>query len=90
VENVSNCDAESLRPEETIEGAALTVDDLRLVARRQLVGSIVVALLITAIAGLAALKPTHKEVASAPTHAFPIVRQPTFATGHGVAATELP
>jgi hypothetical protein len=65
--------------EDVIDGVGITVGEMRAVARRQLAGSIVVAILVAAVAGLAALKPTSLEGASAPLHELTVVHQPTLA-----------
>ena len=71
-------DLNFVRGEDIIEGFGLTAVAMRSVARRQLVGSIVVALLIAAAVGVAAMKPIRKADTTAPTHRFAVIRQPTF------------
>jgi hypothetical protein len=58
---------EVLRDEDkdVIQGLGVTVGAMRYIARRQLVGSIVVLALIIAVAGLAALHPNHRDSAFA-------------------------
>jgi hypothetical protein len=66
--------------EEAIAGVELSVRGLQDVARRQLVGSIVVAILIAGVAGLAAMQPTHEVAAARPGQILPTVWRPTLAT----------
>ena len=78
------------------EGFALSVGELRSVARRQLIGSVAVAFVIAAVAGMMALRPTSHDGRYASAHNFPIVQQPTIVTSteHLAAtvnrATEVP
>jgi hypothetical protein len=78
------------------EGFSLSVGELRSVARRQLTGSVAVALVIAAVAGTMALRPTSHDGRYASAHNFPIVQQPTIVTSteHLAAtvnrATEVP
>ncbi|HLW93042.1 MAG TPA: hypothetical protein VKS78_17300 [Roseiarcus sp.] len=87
---------EFLRSESAAPGTGLTVSGIQSVARRQLVGSVVVAVLVVAVAGFVALRPAHSVPAEANAHKFAIVQQPVFETpaDHRFAAakhqTELP
>ena len=66
--------------EDAIGRVGLSVGAVQSVARRQLIGSIVVALLIAAVAGIAALKPISSVATTAPAHGFAVIQQPTFMT----------
>jgi hypothetical protein len=66
--------------EEAIAGVELSVRGLQDVARRQLLGSIVVAILIAGVAGLAAMQPSREVVAARSGQISPTVWRPTFAT----------
>jgi hypothetical protein len=76
--------------EDAIGGVGLSVGAVQSVARRQLIGSIVVALLIAAVAGTAALKPIYSVATTAPAHGFAVIQQPTFVTlpDQRIAATK--
>jgi hypothetical protein len=76
--------------EEAIAGVELSVEGIRAVARRQLAGSIVVALLIAGVAGLSATRPSRDLAAAPSRQIFPVVRQPTFSTPleHNLAAVK--
>jgi hypothetical protein len=53
--------------------------DIQWVARRQLLGSTVVAVMIAATGCLAAMRPVRAEMAAAaPTHRVTLVQQPSF------------
>jgi len=81
--------AESMGDESVVLGTGLSIDALGSVARRQLVGSIVVACGIAAAAILAALGPIGVDAADGQAaHNFPVVQHPAFATsaGHDIAA----
>jgi hypothetical protein len=81
--------AEPMGDENVVLGTGLSIGALGLVARRQLVGSIVVACGIAAAAILAALGPIGVEAPGGPAaHNFPVVQHPTFATpaAHDIAA----
>jgi len=71
---------EFTRGEDVIVGVGLSVAAMQSVARRQLIGSIVVGLLIAAAAGLAALRPAYRLATAAPTHGFALAQQPMFVT----------
>jgi len=77
-------------------GTGLSVSMLQSVARRQLVGSIVVGAIIVIFAGLTALRPAHTDVAGTAARSMATVQQPVLATpsNRRVAAvkreTELP
>jgi hypothetical protein len=84
---------ESLRQESAVPGTGLSVGTLQSVARRQLVGSIVVAAIIAVVAGFSALRPIHSESEGTVAHNFATVQQPVLATPRLAAAkhaTELP
>ena len=66
--------------EEAIAGVELSVRGLQDVARRQLLGSVVVAILIAGVAGLAAMHPSHEVAAARPAQISSTVWRPTFAT----------
>lgn len=66
----------------------LSVGEVQSVARRQLAGSIVVAIMIAAVAGLTALKPASQDRADVGLLRSAAVQQPSFVTepGQRVAA----
>jgi hypothetical protein len=64
--------------EDAIGGVGLSVGAVQSVARRQLIGSIVVALLIAAVASIAALQTMDSVATTAPAHGFAVIQQPTF------------
>jgi len=66
--------------EDDDEGFAPSVGELRSVARRQLIASIAVVVVIAAVAGMAALQPTHREGQYASARNFPIVEKPVIVT----------
>jgi hypothetical protein len=70
--------AESLPDEDVIHGVGISVGAMRSVARRQLSGSVVVAVLVVAVTGLTAVRFDHREVAYLTAHRFPSVQQPIF------------
>ena len=84
--------------EDAIVGVGLSVGAVQSVARRQLIGSIVVALLIAAVAGIAALQTmysvattaAYSAATTAPAHGFAVIQQPTFVTlpDQHIAATK--
>jgi hypothetical protein len=78
------------KDEDLIVGGGVTSDEMQAVARHQLVGSIAVAALVVAIAGLTAVRPVQKEAAFMPSHAIAVVRQPILATppGHNIVAVK--
>ena len=76
---------EILRNEAVVPGTGLSVDALQSVARRQLIGSIVVAVGVVAVAALTAMQPARNQIAAAPSHNFAVVQQPSFVTQHFAA-----
>jgi len=72
--------AQIIRDEAAVAGTGLSVSAVQSVARRQLIGSIVVAGLIAAVAGFTALRPVHTASLAAVNHAFPSVQQPVMET----------
>jgi hypothetical protein len=64
-------------------GLGLAVEDVPSVARRQLIGSLVAAAVIAAIAGATAFRPAHQDVAGLASHKSTGVQQATFATYGG-------
>lgn len=78
---------EILRDERVVPGTGMSVDTLQSVVRRQLVGSVVVALGVIVIAGLVAMRPAQVE-ASASGHNFAVVQQPSFVTQHFAATKQ--
>jgi hypothetical protein len=79
---------EFLRNESVVPGTGLSVGALQSVARRQFVGSVVVAVGIVVIAALTAFRPAHLEASKAPAHNFAIVQQPSFVTQHYAASKQ--
>jgi hypothetical protein len=79
---------ELLRHESVVPGTGLSVGALQSVARRQFVGSVVVAIGIVAIAALTAFRPAHLEASKTPSHNFAIVQQPSFVTQHYAATKQ--
>jgi hypothetical protein len=72
--------AEIVRDESEVPGTGLTVSTLQSVARRQLVGSVVVLAVIAVFAAFTALRPVHTASVAAVNHSFPSVQQPTMET----------
>jgi hypothetical protein len=59
-------------------GSGLDLDDVQASAGRQLVASLVVAIVVVAAAALVALRPSHTDSAGVSQHRFAAVQQPTF------------
>jgi len=74
-----------LRNESVVAGTGMSVDALQSVARRQLIGSVVVAVGVVAVAVLVAMQPTRPDVAMTRSHNFAVVQQPSFVTQHFAA-----
>jgi hypothetical protein len=76
--------------EDVIEGVGITVGAMQAVARRQLAGSVVVAIIVAAFAVMAALRPGHYDAAYTTARALPGVQQPILVTpsDHVVAAAK--
>jgi len=68
------------RLEEEGIGFGLSGTEVQSVARRQLIASIIVAIVIAAAAGLIALRPAYHDAASVGPHRFAGAQQPSFAT----------
>jgi hypothetical protein len=81
---------ESLRNERTVPGTQLSVGALQSVARRQLVGSVIAAIVVAAVAGLAALRPPRKEAIRRGIQAPSLLTPPEHLTAAVKSATELP
>jgi hypothetical protein len=66
-------------------GAALGLDlgEVRATARRQLIASAAVAIIIAAIACAAAIRPAHQDVAAAAPRRIALVEHPAFVDPHG-------
>jgi hypothetical protein len=81
---------DSFRYEEEIEGLGITVEAMQAVARRQFVGSFIVAVFVVGVAGLMASRPTHQDFSEATAQTARSVQQPTFAAprDHVVAAVK--
>jgi hypothetical protein len=64
----------------TRDELALELDDgeIRRVARRQLIGSMVVAVMIAAVAVIMALRPAHLDTAESAAKRIAGIQQPTF------------
>jgi hypothetical protein len=76
--------SESLRHGRVVLGTGLSIDAFRSTARRQLVGSIVVACGIAAVAALMTVRPIHVDATVGPAaHDSSVVQHPTFATSAG-------
>ena len=71
-----------------VPGTGLSVGGLQSVARRQLAGSIIVAIGIVAVATLTALQPAHLTTNATPSHNFAIVQQPSLVTQHFAASKQ--
>jgi hypothetical protein len=68
--------------------AGLNVSETRSAARRQLIGSVVVACGVAIIVGLAALRPNHQATSHQNAYRFPVIQQPIFVRSeHHIAAT---
>jgi hypothetical protein len=61
----------------------LSDPEIRWVARRQLVGSLIVALMIAAVASLMAVRPARLETVNSPPSRVAGVQQPSFVTPLG-------
>jgi hypothetical protein len=79
--------ADIVRDEKLVPGTGMSVNALQSVARRQLIGSVVVALGVVVIAALVAMRPVQVE-ASATSHNFAVVQQPSFVTQHFAATKQ--
>jgi hypothetical protein len=62
--------------------AGLDLDKVQSSAGRQLLASLVVGVIIIAVAGLIALRPVHHDSAGLALHRFASVQGPTFVTQH--------
>jgi hypothetical protein len=58
----------------------MSANDVRNVTRRQLIGSVVVAIGIAVFAGLTELRPAYSEPGAVATHPLAKIQQPTFVT----------
>ena len=83
----SSANHEFILVERGMAGIDLSVSGIQAVARRQLVGSIVVTIFVSIVACLVAAAPAH-ETATAPAQYSPRVQQPIFVTppGRNIAA----
>jgi hypothetical protein len=90
MQGISSRSLESSGRDDSMAGTGLSVGAIQGVARRQLVGSIVVAIFIAAVAGLAAMKPARTDAIASPSHGFAVVQQPVFTTppSHHIAAAK--
>jgi hypothetical protein len=79
MENVEHFEGES----------GLGEDQLQVAARRQLVASLIVALVIAAFAGLVALRPAYREAAAVAPHKLASIQQPSFVTPPGAHVAAL-
>ncbi len=77
---------EVLSNESVVPGTGFSVAGLQSVARRQLIGSAVAAAVVVAVSTLVAMQPSRNDVASASSHSFPVVQQPSFVTEHYAAS----
>jgi hypothetical protein len=59
VEEISSDGSVSSHRDDMIEGLGLTIGEMQAVARRQFVGSLVVAILVLAVSSLAVLRSNH-------------------------------
>jgi hypothetical protein len=76
--------------EGVIDGVGVTVDEMKEVARRQLRGSIVAGMLVAAITGLVALRPSPPEIALRSTHTISLIRHPAVAApSHDLTAAAI-
>ncbi|HLW92551.1 MAG TPA: hypothetical protein VKS78_14800 [Roseiarcus sp.] len=67
-----------LAQDDVIEGVGITVGAMQGVARRQLAGSIVVAMLVAAVAAMTTMSSARHETGYATARYAPVVQQPTF------------
>jgi hypothetical protein len=91
MEEMSNDSFDSAQRDDAIDGVGLTIGAMQAVARRQLVGSVVVAILVATVAGVVALRSTDLAAPSfATAHNIRGVQQPTFVTPpeHLIATTK--
>jgi hypothetical protein len=65
------------------EGAGLSDRDIQSVARRQLIGSIVVVVIIAAVASIMMVRPFHLDTVYMGSHKFAAVQQPSFVAPPG-------
>ena len=65
------------------EGAALSDGEIQSVARRQLIGSLVVVAVIAAVAALTAFRPVHFDIAGIAPQKSAAIQQPSFVTPPG-------
>ena len=72
--------ARVLSDESAVPGTGLSVSMVQSVARRQLVGSIVMAVIIGVFAALIALRPVHTASVAVATHGLATVQQPVLET----------
>jgi hypothetical protein len=81
---------DSFRYEEEIEGLGITVEAMQAVARRQFVGSFIVAMFVVGAAGLTASRSTYQNLSETTAQTARSVQQPTFAAprDHVVAAAK--
>jgi hypothetical protein len=88
MERLTNDRLETMGPDDEVAGTGLSVAEIQGVARRQLIGSIAVAIFIAGVAGLAVMKPASTDASLATTRGFTVVQQPVLTTpaGHHIAA----
>ncbi len=72
--------ARILHDESAVPGTGLSVSMVQSVARRQLIGSIVMAAIIAAFAALTALRPVHNASVAVAAHGLATVQQPVLET----------
>ncbi len=86
----SGFDDESWRDDSVVLGTGLSVGALGSVARRQLVGSLVVACGIAMAAALTELRPIQLEMTTGQAHSLVVVQNPSFVTParYDIAATK--
>jgi hypothetical protein len=68
---------------EDVGGLGLSVGEVRSVARRQLIGSVVAAMVVAAAAGVMAVQAARHAEPYVTAHNFPVVQKPTLVTPPG-------
>jgi pilus assembly protein Flp/PilA len=82
-ENIPFHDPNVVGDEEVIDKGRLSVGEMQGVARRQLVGSVAVAILVVAVAALTAMRPASRDATFPPAHRVTFIQQPAFMTPPG-------
>ncbi|HLJ70942.1 MAG TPA: hypothetical protein VKU03_06470 [Roseiarcus sp.] len=73
----------SWAPEDILVEPMLTDGEARSVLRRQLIGSVVAAMVVILFAGFTAIRSGHEAAAESSPHRFAVVQQPSFVAPAG-------